>query len=79
MKIVLINIPFVLDAFSCEGCCQRSFHLDNEHNCIKTLGLTIQEAKVCHAFEFPGATFFKFTIYSCISLIKLTELLHVSH
>lgn len=29
----------------CEGCCQRSFHLDNEHNCIKTLGLTIQEAK----------------------------------
>ncbi|XP_021321652.1 protein ENHANCED DOWNY MILDEW 2 [Sorghum bicolor] len=29
----------------CEGCCQRAFHLDNKHDCIKTLGLTIEDAK----------------------------------
>ncbi|CAD6267994.1 unnamed protein product [Miscanthus lutarioriparius] len=33
------------DLTCCEGCCQRAFHLDNKHNCIKTLGLTIEEAK----------------------------------
>jgi hypothetical protein len=55
------NILLLLDVFSCEGCCQRSFHLDNKHNCIKTLGLTVEEAKVCPVFELP--TFFKFTLY----------------
>ncbi|XP_066353979.1 protein ENHANCED DOWNY MILDEW 2-like isoform X2 [Miscanthus floridulus] len=45
----------------CEGCCQRSFHLDNKHNCIKTLGLTIEEAKVCPVFELPRSLSLLFT------------------